>query len=135
MNKSPKFVETFTVATAKVTNSSIRTGDVNYTLLFTAGPNGSKVDKIDIMASNLNGTTSVNKSIYVYIKNGSEYHLIREMIYCNATSVGVLNYALQATIKFDYGLLMSANQELYVGISIWGTVVNNTDFVLEGKNY
>jgi hypothetical protein len=134
MNTIPLFVNTYTISTARVAVASERTGDTNYTLLVTAGPNGSKVDKINAIPGNLNSTSNLNKMLYYYIKNGSYYILIKEQRTPQA-SIGVTIYGWSSIVYFDGGLILPPGQELYVGMSSYTSAGDVMDFIAEVKNY
>jgi len=135
MNNVPIFVGSFELATATISAASLRTGDTNYTLLFTAGANGAKIDKIDLMTAGLNGTTSVQKAVRFYIQNGASYILIKEQLFCASATIGTTIYGFTSIAEFGGGICLAAGQKLYAGISTYTTVADKVDIVVEVKNY
>lgn len=121
---------------AQTTTASTRVSPTNPTLIFTAGPNGSRVEKIYFMAANLVSETPIaNKMLMIWIKSGSDYINYRDLSTNGVVATTVIygsNYVMQFT---SGGLLLSANTELYAGISVWNATRDNVNWVVEAQDF
>lgn len=138
MAVAPIFPTIFRIGGCVINASSVRIGDsANYFQAFVAGSSGSRVEKVDFMNAASAGTTNTNKSVRIYIKDGSSYFLYRENRYPNISSVAATTttFGYICSVQFDGGLILEAGQELWVGQSSYAGAQDILHCVVEAKDY
>jgi len=128
------YPSTPTTTVVQTATQSIRVNPQNLTKLYTAGPNGSRVERITAESNYVSGT-SRNKMLRIYIKSGSDYILYREIGINGVTATAVI-YGNYYTFYFSQGgLLLPPNTEVWVGQTSWATDADTINWIIEASDY
>ena len=136
-NTTPIFEFTNRIDSCLIATQSNRDGAPdNLTAMMTSGTNGTRVQRVNITANAIVGSTVASKMFRLYIKNGSTYILLREMNYFNTVGINtttVIGYT--AYLQLEGGLVLPPNTVLYGGISNWASSVDTMSIVIESRDF
>ena len=106
-------------------------------LAFTAGVNGSRVDRVIINAAGtLAATTAGMVRVFHSTGGGLNKRLWREWQITAATpSASAVGYSNYTTSKIDGGLALKAGEQLWVTSHIADAAGNQFDIVIEGGDF
>lgn len=128
------YPSTPTTTVVQTATQSTRINPSNLTRLYTAGPNGSRVERITAESNYVSGT-SRNKMLRIYIKSGSDYILYRE-IGINGVTTSAAIYGNYYTFYLSQGgLLLPPNTEIWVGQTSWTTAADTINWIIEASDY
>jgi hypothetical protein len=138
MNNNPIFVGTPIVQTTITNAASSRDGDAGtYNLLFTPGPDGSRIERVTaIVAGTASGVATTAMAVRLYIKNlnDNDLYLYREaLLPASAASNTVVGS--NVTFNFNGGLCLGTQSQLFAGASVGDTGLNRVSFIAEGGNF
>ena len=113
------------------------TEGVNIFLAFTAGVNGSRVDRVIVNAAGtLAATTAGMARFFISGSDGTNKRLWREWQITAATpSASAIGYTNYTTSKIDGGLPLNAGEKLWVTSHIVDSAGNQFDIVIEGGDF
>lgn len=116
--------------------NTAKDGSGAITTLFTAGTNGSRVDRVTITNSQATAganSASVNR-IWISDTSGANYKLYKESAVAAVTgSNTAIGYS--TTLNFVSGLILASGQLLGGTIAVRASASDNMDFVVEGGDY
>jgi hypothetical protein len=137
VNNNPIFVGTPIVQQIFTSEVTGRNGDVGtYKLLFTPGPDGSRVERVTAVVSGTFSVATQAMALRVYIKNVDSgiLYLYREAVLPTSTpSVSVLG--ANTTFNFNGGLCLGTQSEIWVGQSTYTGVADRVSWVAEGGRF
>lgn len=131
------FPQTPTTTYTQTATQSGRINPANLTKLYTAGANGSRIERITAESAYVSGTMQ-NKMVRIYIKSGSDYILYREVGMNGVTTPGVtaIIYGNYYTFYFsEGGLLLPPNVEIWVGQTAWATAADTMNWICEAQDF
>ena len=104
---------------------------------FTAGANGSRIDRVIINAAGtLAATTAGMVRVFHSQANGANKRLWREWQVTAATpSASALGYTNYTTSKIDGGLCLKAGEQLWVTSHFADVAGNQFDIIIEGGDF
>lgn len=125
------------VAAVNTNRDGSGTAETNIFLAFTAGVNGSRVDRvIAIAAGTLATTTAGMIRVFHSTGAGANKRLWREWqvtaVLPSASAIGYTNYT---TSKIDGGLALKAGEQLWITSHIADSTGNQFDIVIEGGDF
>jgi len=136
-NTTPIFVLTPNVGQARVTAANTASeGSGTLTTLFTAGANGSRVDRVTVRNAQVSAAASSANVVRVFITDtsGSNPRLYAEAALPTATrSTSVIGAT--TTITFLGGLVLASGQLLSVCQSVYAGAQDQVDYTAEGGDY
>ena len=106
-------------------------------LAFTAGANGSRVDRVIVNAAGtLAATTAGMARFFISNSDGTSKRLWREWQITAATpSASAIGYTNYITSKIDGGLALKAGEKIWVTSHIADSAGNQFDIVIEGGDF
>ena len=109
----------------------------NIFLAFTAGANGSRVDRVIVNAAGtLAATTAGMARFFISGSDGTNKRLWREWQITAATpSNSAIGYTNYATSKIDGGLPLKAGEKLWVSSPFSDVAGNQFDIIIEGGDF
>lgn len=137
MAAAPQFIATPNVGFARVAAANTASdGSGALTTVFTAGANGSRVDRITVRNSQLTAAASSNMVIRVFVTDnaGANPRLYAEQALAAATRSAS---AVGATTTFTFigGLIVPTGTLIQVCQSVYAGVQDQNDYVAEGGDY
>ena len=138
MNNNPIFIGTPRVQASLSTTSTGRDGLTGtYTVLFTPGPDGSRIERVTAMVATP-GTASTAKAVRLYIKDisgtASTLYLYREALLPTSAPSGTL-VGSNITFNFNGGLCLGSQSQLLGGQSTGNTTNDSLSFIVEGGDF
>lgn len=122
LNTNPVFTSTPRVQGAILSAGHVDMDGANTTLLFTTGANGSKIKRVEMRPT---VTTGSDFAIRFFLKNGTDYFLVKEVIQkahtvATGTQVPDLNpdTGLPQTYWLPDDLFLPSGTDLYVIVSV-----------------
>jgi len=136
-NTTPIFVLTPKVGQARVTAANTASdGSGALVTLFTAGADGSRIDRVTIRNSQVTAAASSAMVVRVFITDTSG---INPRLYAEATLATATRSATAigatSTITFLGGLIINSGQLLQVCQSVYAGAQDQNDFIAEGGDY
>ena len=106
-------------------------------LAFTAGANGSRIDRVIVNAAGtLAATTAGMARFFISGSDGTNKRLWREwQITAGTPSASAVGYTNYTTSKIDGGLALKAGEKLWVTSHIADAAGNQFDIVIEGGDF
>lgn len=136
-NTTPIFVLTPNVGQARVSAANTASdGSGSLVTLFTAGADGSRVDRITVRNAQVTAAASSAMVVRVFITDtsGSNPRLYAEAALAAATRTASAIGA-NTTITFLGGLILRSGQLLQVCQSVYAGAQDQNDFTAEGGDY
>lgn len=135
-NTSPIFTLTPNIGRARLTSAVLTSDGTGATTVFTAGTNGSRLDRITVRNSQATAATSSAMTIRIYISDnaGANYRLYAEQTLATATRSTT---AIGATTTFNFlgGLIIPSGTLVGVSQSVYAGVADQNDVIAEGGDY
>jgi hypothetical protein len=136
-NINPIFIGTPVVQNTITNAASSRDGDGGtYNLLFTPGPNGSRIERVTAIVAGTAGSTTTAMAVRLYIKNvdDDDLYLYREALF---PAVNPSNTIVGANVTFNFngGLCLGTQSQLFAGTSVGDTGANRVSWIAEGGNF
>jgi hypothetical protein len=135
-NIQPIFTLTPNIGTARlVAANTASDGSGTITTVFTAGENGSRLDKITFINSQATAAASsaMVGHVFISIDNGSTWKHYNEIVIATVTrSTTVIGARVQ---MITGGLILKTGYLVGVTISVYASAADQTDVIAEGGNY
>lgn len=136
-NVQPIFVLTPNVGFARVAAANVaRDGSGTTPTAFTAGANGSRVDRITITSAQ--ATAAANSAmvarVFITDTGGINNRLYKESVMAAVTASNTA-IGSTATINIAGGLFLKSGQLLTVAQSLFAGVQDQMDYIVEGGDY
>ena len=125
------------VAALNTSRDGSGTAETNIFNCFTAGDNGSRIDRVIVNAAGtLAASTAGMVRFFISGSDGSNKRLWREWavtaVTPSASAVGYTNYT---TSKIDGGLALKSGEKLWVSSHIADSAGNQFDIIIEGGDF
>ena len=134
-NINPIFVFTPNIGYCRsATFSTTSDGSGTSSVCFTAGTNGSRVDRITITNAQLTAAASSSMICKIYVNDGAALRLYKETslpaVTRSTTTIGTTT-----TINIIGGLILPAGWKLNYSQSVYAGVADQNDIIVEGGDY
>jgi hypothetical protein len=131
----PPHTQAPNVGKARVTGANT-TSDAstltNIVQAWTAGANGGYISQIEARNSQTVAAASAAKVLRVWLKISGVYYLIAEVAQATATRTTAV---IGAVNLIPINQPVPAAAEVHVGISVYGSAADQTDFIVYGADY
>lgn len=119
-----------------INSASTRNNTNTLFKVFTAGVNGSRIERIMVRPNNNVSVPSNNKLVWLFIKMSSGSIVQYKENVLRAITPGVVTMGNEAYFNFlSGGLILEPNQELYGGISNYSGTQDDVIYNIEAKDF
>ena len=135
---SPIFPATPRLENFLINSASTRNDTNTLFKIFTAGLNGSRIERIIITPNNNVGVASNNKLVWLFVKTPSGSIVQYKENTLRAITPTALSTIAGNDTYFNFlsgGLILRPNQELYGGISTYSGTQDTVIYNIEGKDF
>lgn len=136
-NNYPITVLTANIGTARITaaNTARDGSGANIITCFTAGTNGSRIERITVIESDAAASsTAVAQVVRFWLHDGTNFRLYKELL---MTSIAGSNTAVSSTNNYYIpgGLFIPSGWTLRCASTLGSTTTGQLDVVVEGADY
>lgn len=134
---APIFVkETATGAVRLAAANTNRDGSGTLSTLFTAGADGSVVDRIVATQSPATAGANSGKVLLIFVTDTAGANpMLRGELLINSVTSSAVAIGSTATFTFSDGLPLESGQIVKVCMTIYGSAADQLDVIAEGGNY
>jgi hypothetical protein len=135
-NINPIFVKEARLESVRLTSANTaRDGSGVVETLFTAGPDGSRVDSINSIVSGATGLSSLNQvRVFIRKNNTLPWRLLQEIAVASLTSSNTASGAFNSVV-FAGGLNLPAGSEIGVIMTVAANAQDQIDVHARGGDY